>query len=167
MNIIRIFVFESAHFRKTPSKIVSYLLFFLACLYAIYNGFDLQQKQRDTIQNIKQEQTEEIRKVLVWFEEGKKGPEDRAWINIHEPYWSLLESSELVSGSLLEDFCIRWSFDGFLDVVVAFTLPPISFLSTFTLLATFALLAPFVSTFSSPKRIHESLKQIHPLFYDS
>ena len=89
MNMIRIFAFESTHFRRNPSKVFSYLLFLLACLYAIYNGFDLQQKQRETIQNIKQEQTEEIRKVLVWFEEGKKGPEDRAWINIQEPYWSL------------------------------------------------------------------------------
>jgi len=89
MNMISILLFEFTHFRRNKSKVFSYLLFLLACLYAIYNGFELQKKQQDTIQAIKQEQQEEIGKVKAWFEEGKKGPEDRAWVDIHEPYWSL------------------------------------------------------------------------------
>ena len=90
MNIIHLLSFEFTHFTRDKSKVLSYLLFTFACLYAIFNGFELQNKQRETIENIKIEQQKEIQKVLSWFDEGKKGPEDRSWVDIHEPYWSLL-----------------------------------------------------------------------------
>ncbi len=89
MRIIHLLSFEFKHFKRNKAKVFSYLLFFFACIYAIYNGFELQKKQQDTIQIIHQDQAEEISKVLMWFEKGKKGPEDRSWIDIHQPYWSL------------------------------------------------------------------------------
>ncbi len=89
MSLISIFLYEFRHFRRNTSKVISYLLFVFASLYAIYNGFDLQDKQRDTLHNIQQEQQEELLKVLNWFEDGKNGPTDRSWVDIHEPYWSL------------------------------------------------------------------------------
>lgn len=89
MSGIRLLVFEYTHFTRRRSKIFSYLLFVLACLYAIQNGLELFQKQEDTIQAIHQEQQEEIEKVQTWFKEDKNGPEDRSWVDIHQPYWSL------------------------------------------------------------------------------
>ena len=89
MNIIHLLSFEFVHFTRDKSKVLSYLLFTFACLYAVLNGFDLQNKQRKTIESIQMEQQEEIQKVLSWFEQGKNGPEDRSWVDIHEPYWSL------------------------------------------------------------------------------
>ena len=89
MSGIRLLVFEYTHFTRRKSKLFSYLLFVLACLYAIQNGLELFQKQEDTIQAIYQEQQEEIEKVQTWFKEDKNGPEDRSWVDIHQPYWSL------------------------------------------------------------------------------
>ena len=90
MNIIHLLSFEFTHFTRDKSKVLSYCLFTLACFYAIFNGFELQRKQRNTIENIQLEQQKEIQKVVSWFDEGKTGPEDRSWVDIHEPYWSLL-----------------------------------------------------------------------------
>ena len=59
------------------------------CVYAIQNGFELYHKQSETILEIWQDQSAEIRKVNTWFAEGKNGPEDRSWVDIHEPYWAL------------------------------------------------------------------------------
>ena len=58
------------------------------CIRSI-TGLTLYQKQESTIQSIRQEQTQEIQKVQAWFAEGKNGPEDREWVDIHQPYWSL------------------------------------------------------------------------------
>ena len=89
MSTFSIFVYELKHFGRSISKVLSYLLFVGACLYAVYTGFDLQNKQQQTIAKIEQEQQEEQLKVTTWFDEGKTGPEDRSWVNIQEPYWTL------------------------------------------------------------------------------
>ena len=89
MKGIRLLLFEYTHFVRRRSKVLSYLLFVLSCFYAIQNGLKIFQKQEETIQTIHQEQEAEIQKVQAWFEEGKNGPEDRSWVDIHEPYWSL------------------------------------------------------------------------------
>ena len=89
MKMIHIFWFEQKHFRRSPSKVFSFTLFLLACVYSIYNGFELQQTQQSTIQTIIQEQEKDLDKTRTWFSEGKNGPEDRAWVDIHEPYWAL------------------------------------------------------------------------------
>ncbi|MAA79678.1 MAG: hypothetical protein CL916_10500 [Deltaproteobacteria bacterium] len=89
MKTIRVFMFEQTHFRRTPSKVISCLLFFIACLYSIYNGFDIQHSQEHIIDRIQTEQAEEIDNVLTWFANGEKGPKDRDWVDIHDPYWAL------------------------------------------------------------------------------
>ena len=89
MKSLRLWSLEWTHFVRRRSKIFSYLLFVLACLYAIQNGLELYQKQEQTLQAIHQDQVGEIQKVQTWFEKGEKGPEDRSWVDIHEPYWSL------------------------------------------------------------------------------
>ena len=53
MKWISIFLHEFNHFRKSYSKVISYLIFVLACIYSIYIGFSLQNKQHATIDNIK------------------------------------------------------------------------------------------------------------------
>ena len=62
---------------------------FFGCVYALYNGFDLQEKQAETIQKIEQKQEEETSKCIPGLQKVQKGPEDRSWVNIQEPYWSL------------------------------------------------------------------------------
>jgi len=55
----------------------------------LYSGFDLQNKQQKTLANIEQTRQEGITKVLTWYDEGKKGPADRSWIDITTPFWAL------------------------------------------------------------------------------
>ena len=101
MKTIHIFWFEKKHFLRSPSKVFSFILFLFSCLYSIYNGFDVQQTQKETIQTITQEQEKEVEKTLLWFSEGKNGPEDREWVDIHEPYWAYDILQHTKSKSLL------------------------------------------------------------------
>ena len=49
---LNIFLFEFKHFKKSKTKIISYLFFIVACIFSINNGFELQEKQLDeNIQN--------------------------------------------------------------------------------------------------------------------
>jgi len=89
MKAMNIFLYEFKHFRRSKAKIFAYFLFVLASIYAIYNGFELQSKQQDTIAEIKQKKQEAISKILKWYDEGKRGPEDRPWIDIYTPFWAL------------------------------------------------------------------------------
>jgi len=68
MRYLNVFLFEFHHFRKNISKVITYLIFVLACVYSIYNGFNLYNKQINTISHIENEQKNEINKVLGWFD---------------------------------------------------------------------------------------------------
>ena len=86
---LNIFLFEFKHFKKSKTKIISYLFFIVACIFSINNGFELQEKQLGTIENIQNKEEESISKLIGWFENGEKGPEDRSWVDITDPYWSI------------------------------------------------------------------------------
>ena len=91
-----IFSYELNHFLKTKTKVVSYLFFVLACIYSLFNGFQLQDKQLNTIENIKEQETESLAKVLNWFENDLSGPEDRSWVDVTDPYWAIRYSPTYV-----------------------------------------------------------------------
>ena len=91
-----IFSYELNHFLKTKTKVVSYLFFILACIYSLFNGFQLHEKQLNTIKNIKEQETESLAKVLNWFENDLSGPEDRSWVDVTDPYWAIRYSPTYV-----------------------------------------------------------------------
>ena len=91
-----IFSYELNHFLKTRTKVVSYLFFILACIYSLFNGFQLHDKQLNTIKNIKEQETESLAKVLNWFKNDLSGPEDRSWVDITDPYWAIRYSPTYV-----------------------------------------------------------------------
>lgn len=93
MTAFKIFTYEFKHFSRSRSKVFCTLLFVFACIYAIYNGFDLQNKQQITLAGIERERQESMEKVSGWFDQGKKGPEDQAWVDVTTPYWSLRQMS--------------------------------------------------------------------------
>ena len=70
---LNIFLFEFKHFKKSKTKIISYLFFIIACIFSINNGFELQEKQLDTIENIQNKERESISKLIGWFKNGEKG----------------------------------------------------------------------------------------------
>jgi len=89
MKTYHLFLYEFKHFSRSKTKVFSFLLFVIASFYALYSGFDLQNKQQKTLANIEQTRQEGITKVLTWYDEGKKGPADRSWIDITTPFWAL------------------------------------------------------------------------------
>lgn len=89
MRALNIFLFEFKHFSRSRAKFWAYILFVLACLYALFNGFNLQNKHLKTIESIEQKKQEGIAKIKSWYDEGKTGPEDRPWIDITTPFWAL------------------------------------------------------------------------------
>ena len=88
MRFLNIFLYEFHHFRKNSSKVITYLIFVFACIYSIYSGFSLQQKQKETILHIENEQKIELKRVLDWFDKDISGPRDRDWIDIKQPHWT-------------------------------------------------------------------------------
>jgi len=89
MKTYNIFLYEFKHFSRSKAKVFAFLLFVIASVYALYNGFNLQNKQQETLAGIEQKRQEGITKILSWYDEGKKGPEERPWIDITTPFWAL------------------------------------------------------------------------------
>ena len=86
---LSIFLFEFKHFIRIKAKLFSYLFFILLCVISIYNGFGIMQKQTDTINEIKSNQEIEFLKVTEWIESKDKGPANKTWINVEDPYWAI------------------------------------------------------------------------------
>ena len=89
IRYLNIFLFELKHFTKSRTKVISYLFFVLACVFSLLNGFDLEEKQLNTIDNINVNEYESISEIINWYEKGEKGPEDRSWVDVTNPYWSI------------------------------------------------------------------------------
>ena len=94
MNI-SIFLFEFKHFIRNKAKLFSYIFFMLLCIYSIYNGFEIMHKQINTISNINEKQDVECNIVLDWLEQ-KKGPVDKPWVNIEDPYWLIRSTPSFI-----------------------------------------------------------------------
>jgi len=89
MKAYHLFLYEYKHFIRSKAKVFAFILFVIASFYALYNGFNLQNKQQETLSSIEQKKQEGITKILSWYDQGKKGPEDRSWIDITTPFWAL------------------------------------------------------------------------------
>ena len=87
MNL-SIFLFEYKHFIRNKAKLFSYIFFMLLCIFSIYNGYEIMHKQLNTITEIKDKQELEFNKIIEWFE-NEKGPDDKPWVDIEDPYWSI------------------------------------------------------------------------------
>lgn len=99
---------EYKHFARGYFKIVSCLLFFVAALYGLQNGYDLFRKHNSEIITIKSKNAQTIQKLCAWFDEGKKGNEDRPWVDITTPFWAIWNapSSAIKEPSALMPFSI-------------------------------------------------------------
>ena len=68
MRFSNVFLFEFNHFKRSRSKLITYLIFLFACIYSIYSGFDLQDKQFNTIDNIQLDQKKQVVQVSKFFQ---------------------------------------------------------------------------------------------------
>ncbi|PQJ77974.1 hypothetical protein [Polaribacter porphyrae] len=89
MKIITIFLYEWSHFKRSPFKIIAVLLFVVAGVYGLHNGFHLYKEQTKEIEKVKQKALKEKETTLAYFNEGKKGPKAKPWVNVSMPFWAI------------------------------------------------------------------------------
>ena len=95
MNL-NIFLYEVRHFFRSKAKLYSYLFFMFICLLSIFNGFQISKKQTQTILSINNQKQIEYEKVLEWFDKKNKGPDDKSWIDVEDPYWAIRSTPSYV-----------------------------------------------------------------------
>lgn len=107
-QFITILDFEGRHFAKSPFKIVSLLLFIGAAVYGLQNGYALSKKQHLEIEDIKGKDQATIAEVISWYDTGKKGPDDKPWIDVTTPSRAIgyAPASVVKEPSLLMPFSI-------------------------------------------------------------
>ncbi len=107
-NFILIIQNEWKHFARSPFKTISLILFMVAAVYGLQNGYTLYKKQNAEIATINVKNNESIQKTLTWFNEGKTGPEDRPMVDITKPFWavSYATTSAIKKPSVLMPFSI-------------------------------------------------------------
>jgi ABC-2 type transport system permease protein len=89
MRSLSIFVNEWKHFTRSPFKIIALFLFTVASIYGLHNGADLFEKQKNEIERLNQETEAEIKNTLSYFDTGKKGPDEKPWVDNNEPFWAI------------------------------------------------------------------------------
>ena len=80
---------EFAHFKRSPFKIISLILFLMAIVYGCQNGYDLLNRHDAEIMSIKSINEDSINKAIIQFEEIEKGPIDKPRRDPTVPYWAI------------------------------------------------------------------------------
>lgn len=86
-------LYEWKHFVRSPFKVVALILFVLAGIYGLHNGASLYHEQMGQIELINQKIEEERQQYISYYDQGKRGPEDRPWVDISTPFWSIWHSA--------------------------------------------------------------------------
>jgi len=89
MKTVYLFRYEWLHFRRNAYKIAALVLFVLTALYGLWNGYNLWQERQSEIDKIEAEAERSREEALDWLKAGKPGPEERPWVNIAHPFWSM------------------------------------------------------------------------------
>ncbi len=89
MSNISILLYEWQHFFRSPFKVVALMLFMAAGIYALHNGADLYNKQIAEIEKIKTKTEKRKQETVSFYEQGKKGPAGRPWIDVTTPFWAI------------------------------------------------------------------------------
>ena len=95
MNL-NVFLYEAIHFTRSKAKLYSYLFFMSICILSIFNAYKISNKQTQTILKINEQKEIENQKVIDWFDKSNKGPDDKSWINVEDPYWAIRSTSTYV-----------------------------------------------------------------------
>ncbi len=84
-QLFTIIKYEFRHFARSPLKIASVILFIGAAIYGLQNGYTLLNRQNIEIETIQARNKETIAEVTAWYDAGKKGPDDKPWIDVTTP----------------------------------------------------------------------------------
>lgn len=86
-NFILIIQNEFRHFARSSFKIVSLILFVIAAVYGLQNGYGLFKKHTAEITAIKTKNDETVQKIVERFEKGDT--KVRPWIDVSTPFWAI------------------------------------------------------------------------------
>lgn len=89
MKIATIFLYEWKHFVRSPFKIIAVILFLVAGIYGLHNGYNLYNKQANEIEKVTEKIDLEKHQYLVHFENNEKGPKEKPWIDVTDPFWAI------------------------------------------------------------------------------
>lgn len=85
----KLIYFEWLHFGRNVSRPIAVLLFLLAASFGLYNGFTAYEDRLEEIEAINSRSFETIEQATGWLDKGKAGPEERPWVDINTPFWSM------------------------------------------------------------------------------
>lgn len=89
MRSIDVFLYEWKHLFRSPFKLVAILLFVVAGLYGLHNGKSLFDKQFAEINTLNEKKEKDRKTIISYFDNGKKGPEEKPWIDVSHPFWAI------------------------------------------------------------------------------
>jgi len=89
MSGLTIFLYEWKHFTRSPFKIVAVLLFIIAGIYGLHNGYNLYQNQTAEIEKIQEKVEIDKQEYLTKYEAGELTDENRPWIDMSTPFWAI------------------------------------------------------------------------------
>lgn len=84
---------EWKHFVRSPFKVVALILFLLTGIYGLHNGASLYQNHTEEIAKIQEKVAETRQEGASFYDEGVTGPEDRPWVDVTTPFWSIWYAS--------------------------------------------------------------------------
>ncbi|MFZ1694335.1 MAG: DUF3526 domain-containing protein [Flavobacteriales bacterium] len=76
------------HLLRSPGKLLALVLLLGCNLLALHTGMQELHARRERIATIEEDRRKAHDEVFTWFAEGKKGPEDRPWVDISDPFWA-------------------------------------------------------------------------------
>ncbi len=72
---------------RSPGKLIALVLLLGCTIIALRGGLKELELRKDRIAAIEADRSKEHEMVLTWFAEGRKGPEDKDWVDIRDPLW--------------------------------------------------------------------------------
>lgn len=93
MKLLQYIHLEWIHFYRNKYKVLAYIIFLLVAVYGLQNGHRLRQQQLDEISKIEISDQDLFETTVGWYNEFKKGPEEKLWVDITQPYWASIYAS--------------------------------------------------------------------------
>jgi len=89
MSALTLFLYEWKHFTRNPFKIVAVLLFIIAGIYGLQNGYSLYENQTTELEKLQEKVETEKQEYLTQYIEGQLTDENRPWIDMSTPFWAI------------------------------------------------------------------------------
>lgn len=87
MRPVAILALSARQLLRSPGKLIALVLLLGCNIIALRGGMNELKARQERISTIQTDRAEEHAKVLGWFAEGKKGPDESPWVDMSDPFW--------------------------------------------------------------------------------